>query len=46
MAVGDGGDFEEEEEEEGRGGGGGQRPLVMATIEQMGALAIDEEAIR
>lgn len=37
----------EEEGLEGGGGfGGGVRPLNIATIEQMGALAIDEEAIR
>jgi hypothetical protein len=38
--------LEEEEEEEEGFGLGVKRPLNIATIEQMGALAIDEEMIR
>lgn len=34
------------QEEEGGQGLGVKRPLNIATIEQMGALAIDEEVIR
>ncbi len=39
-------DDEGDDESDGGGGGKGPKPLVMATIEQMGALAIDEAAIR